>query len=116
MYSPRILTYNFPAFTVTVDAGQVLGSTAHPILGEVIKAVWNDSNTAATGSLYIQTMTPIIITIGSIMTTNTDKEVYLGTNPQAGKSSYGPVVADHLWISGKGLGLGSSGTLSLYYR
>lgn len=116
MYSPRIKTYNFQEFTVTNDDGQVLGSTAHPIDGEVIKAVWNDTNTAATGSLFIQTMTPIITTIGSIYTTNADKEIYFGTDPQKGKSSYGPVVKDHIWVSGKGLGLGSAGTLSLYYR
>jgi hypothetical protein len=110
------MVYKFPAFTVTVDAGQILGSTAHPIVGEIIKAVWDDTNTAATGSLFIQTMTPIITTVGSIYTTNVDKEVYFGIDVQKGTASYGPVVADNLWVSGKGLGLGSSGTLYLYYR
>jgi hypothetical protein len=112
----RIKVYNFPTFTVTVDAGQILGSTAHPIIGEVIRARWDNSNTAAGGSIYIYDSTSLNILLGSIMTTNADKDVYLGTSPQQGKSSYAPVVADILWVSGKGLGLGSSGTLSLYYR
>lgn len=113
-YSPRVMVYKFPTFTVSVDDGEKIGSTAHPIVGEVLKAYWDNSNTAAGGSIYIYTDSNMLV--GSIMTTNADKEVYFGTSPQQGKSSYAPIVADVLWVSGKGMGLGSSGILSLYYR
>lgn len=114
--SQRIKTYDFPTFIQATNAGEVLGSTTHVINGELIKARWDNVNTAAAGSMFIYEGVSTAILQGSIVATNADKDVYFGVDAQKGTGGTLPVVNDILLISGMGFGVGSSGTLRIYYR
>ena len=117
MYSPRIKTYLFGSLTATTT-GALMGSTAHPITGELIKIIVDNINTAATGSVFVQTI-PIgnaYFTHGSIINTASDQEIYFGVAAQKGRFDGYPVVNDTVFLSGAGFGNGSSILAALYYR
>lgn len=119
LYSPRIKEYRFGSLTANT-AGNVIGSTAHPIIGELIKIVIDDINTAATGSIFIQSV-PIgnyYITHGSVINTASNQEIYFSADQQGTNGNTGvyPVTDDIIFLSGAGFGNGSSVIPILYYR
>lgn len=111
----RIKVYKFGTMTANAD-GIAVGSTTHPINGEIIKFVYDKNNFATNGSVYLQVQTPVVENIGSVVgNLNTDATVY----PM--KATWGTavpvVVDDHIVVSGAGLGNGSSAAdIKIYYR
>jgi len=118
LYSPRIKTYYFGSMTASAG-GTVNTTTTHPIVGELIKIDVDNINTAAAGSIFVQS-NPIgnmLITHGSVIATGSgDAEVYFGFNAQRGNATEFPVVAEPITLSGAGFGNGSSVVPVLYYR
>ena len=119
MYSPRIITYDFGS--VTASAGGTSNpSTRHPIVGELVKIVIDDINTAATGSIFVQSnpFGNMYLTHGSVINTASNQEIYFSANQQGtgGDTDAYPVVSDVIILSGVGFGNGSSYIARLYYR
>lgn len=116
LYSPRPKVYDFGQLT-GANAGSVT-NTAHPIVGEVVKIVVSGDRTAAAGSLFLQTNDLVLLTVGSVINTNTTKEVYFSVDQQGtgGDTGAYPMVSEVLALSGAGVGTGSLFNVKLYYR
>ncbi len=115
MYSPRVKTYDFGVI-VSNAGGIAIGSTGHPINGELLKLQWNNHDSAAGGSIFLQVQSPFTETLGSIIATNSDQVLYLNTQGVVKDNAVFPVVNDILVISGGGFGNTLSGAAVLYYR
>jgi len=120
LYSPRVQVYAFGSVTAGTTGG-INTVTRGPIVGEVIKLVIDDINTASTGSIFVQYNPPnsnAYFTIGSVIDTASNQEVYFSVNQQGtgGDTGAYPIVADPLTLSGAGFGNGSSVVAWLYYK
>ena len=103
LYNLRVKVYDFGQLT-GANAGSNT-DTAHPITGELIKLVCSGDRTAATGSLFLQTNDLVLITLGSVINTNTTKEKYMSL--PAGDIGNYPIVNEVLRLSGASVGTGS---------
>lgn len=116
LYSPRIKEYRMFGSIISNAGGVFVGTTSHPINGEVLKVKWDNHTTAAGGSLFIQVTSPFVETLGSIIATNSDKVQYLSTSIIDTTTRTFPIINDVITISGGGLGNVTSGDLIIYYR